>query len=172
MGGAILPRLALLSLAGILMLAAGKGKASDAKPDTEKPARTADLRPKIDDNAPPQKPDVNVIIDRVATRFGAFVIIGGVSYPMQLIADAFGRARRAFPENPGEVIPDAYYYSVTCLATLLTATAMLVAFLTILPAFSSIRVKRMWLSALLALPMGGVAMLYVFSSSWFSDKTT
>ncbi|TWI36834.1 hypothetical protein IQ24_00618 [Paracoccus sulfuroxidans] len=91
---------------------------------------------------------------------------------MQLIADAFGRARRAFPENPGEVIPDAYYYSVTCLATLLTATAMLVAFLTILPAFSSIRVKRMWLSALLALPMGGVAMLYVFSSSWFSDKTT
>lgn len=32
MNGVILPRLALLSLAGILVLAAGKGEASDVKP--------------------------------------------------------------------------------------------------------------------------------------------
>lgn len=161
MKGAILPRLALLSLAGILVLAAGKGEASDPKPDVEKPAGIADLRPKIDEPPPPQKPDVNVIIDRVATRFGAFVIIGGVSYPMQLMADAFRRARTAFPENPGAVIPDAYYYSVTGLAYFLTTMAVSVAFLAIVPAFSLIRVKRMWLGAILGVSMGFVVLFYM-----------
>lgn len=86
MKGAILPRLTLLSLAGILVLAAGKGEASDAKPGEEKPAGTADLRPKIDDLVQPPDPDVNVIIDRVATRLGAFAVVAIASYPILTLA--------------------------------------------------------------------------------------
>lgn len=103
------------------------------------------------------------VIDRVATRFGAFAVVAVVSYP--LVAASSG-LRAAKPYDLPE-LRDAtgVIWFTHSAATLLTVVAVFFAFSAFLPVWKAAQKKAMgwrwWTGVLAAVPMGLIVMLYI-----------
>lgn len=114
----------------------------------------------------------NALVDRLATRFGAFAIVATVTFPLQETAQGFSAVRAALGENAADVIPDYLFYSITILATSFVIVTLLLMFSVLVPLAGLWREGPWWHSILWVL--GGafafVAMIAFMVTVMMTDQ--